>query len=204
VPNESWHLSWLVLLLGICALPDTSGKGMAQTGPTPVLPPAQSSRQQCGDILNSRPLTYRNPRFGFTMTYPPGFVLDPDSIPENGDSARFWTADRQATAVITGLHNGLHQSIADLMREAKADVIEHSHGTITYTRQRDNWFVISGYLGTERIFYQRSVLAHEGSAIGILWIEFPRAMKPCFEAAVTMMSLSFRGPGPNALAHQRQ
>src|SRR3712207_7218775 len=51
-------------------------------------------------------MQYRNARFGFTMTYPSSFVLDPESIPEGGDSARFWTVDRRATAVVTGIRNG--------------------------------------------------------------------------------------------------
>jgi hypothetical protein len=143
-------------------------------------------------VSSGQPLVYRNARFGFIMTYPSSFILDPDSIPENGDSARFWTRDQRATAVITIIRNGLSQSIDGLMQEAKQHVIEHRNGTITYTRQRDNWFVISGYVGAERIFYQRTLLARGASLIGFLWIEFPRSMKPCFDAAVTMMSLSFR------------
>ena len=70
------------------------------------------------------------------MTYPPSFVLDPDSIPEGGDSARFWTPDRRATAVVTGIRNGLGQSLADLLDEAAKDVTENSHGVITYSRSQ--------------------------------------------------------------------
>lgn len=149
----------------------------------------------CGAMVRAgQPLQYKNARFGFTMTYPPSFMLDPDSIPEGGDSARFWTADRRATAVVTGIRNGLGQSLADLLDEATKDITENSHGTITYTRARDNWFVISGFIG-ERIFYRRSFLSDRSRVIGSLWIEFPRTMRPCFEDAVSMMSLSFR-PSP--------
>ena len=129
------------------------------------------------------------------MTYPSSFMLDPDSIPENGDSARFWTADRQATAVVTGTLNSQDQSLADLFREATQDVIENGRGVITYTRRRDNWFVISGFIAG-RIFYRRTMLTQGSRVIGHLWIEFPRDMRPCFEEAVTMMSLSFRQSGP--------
>lgn len=149
---------------------------------------------ECGMARNGQPLQYKNARFGFTMTYPSSFMLDPDSIPEGGDSARFWTPDRRATAVVTGIRNGLGQSLTDLLDEATKDVTENSHGTITYTRSRDNWFVISGFIG-ERIFYRRSFLSDRSRVIGSLWIEFPRTMRPCFEDAVSMMSLSFR-PSP--------
>jgi hypothetical protein len=128
------------------------------------------------------------------MTHPSSFALDPGSIPENGDTARFWTIDRQATAVVTGMRNGLKQSIADLFDEAKHDVIENSGGAITYTRIKDNWFVVSGFMAG-RIFYRRTVLTSGSGVIGTLWIEFPRDMRPCFEGAVTMMSLSFREAG---------
>jgi hypothetical protein len=158
------------------------------------LPSEALAAVDCGAARGGQPLQYRNARFGFTMTYPPSFMLDPDSIPEGGDSARFWTADRRATAVVTGIRNGLGQSLSDLLEEATKDITENSHGTITYTRTRDNWFVISGFIG-ERIFYRRSFLSDRSRVIGSLWIEFPRNMRPCFEDAVSMMSLSFR-PSP--------
>jgi hypothetical protein len=128
------------------------------------------------------------------MNYPASFALDPQSVPENGDTARLWTFDRQATAVVTGTRNGLKQSIADLFDEAKHDVTENSGGEITYTRIRDNWFVVSGFMAG-RIFYRRTLLTTGSEIIGSLWIEFPRDMRPCFEDAVTMMSLSFRQAG---------
>jgi hypothetical protein len=128
------------------------------------------------------------------MTHPSSFALDPESIPKNGDTARFWTSNRQATAVVTGTRNGLKQSIADLFAEAKHDVIENSGGEITYTRIKDNWFMVSGFMAG-RIFYRRTLLTTGSTIIGSLWIEFPRNMRPCFEDAVTIMSLSFRQVG---------
>ena len=180
-----------------------AGLLLAPWGAAPRADEAQEQQPQtdtlaavdCGAIVRSgQPLQYKNARYGFTMTYPSSFVLDPDSIPEGGDSARFWTTDRRATAVVTGIRNGLGQSLNDLLEEATKDVTENSHGTITYTRARDNWFVISGFIG-ERIFYRRSFLSDRSRVIGSLWIEFPRTMRPCFEDAVSMMSLSFR-PSP--------
>ena len=53
----------------------------------------------CPDL--GLPRTYRNARFGFQMDHPERFALDPGSVPEAGDSARFWTPDRRATAVVT-------------------------------------------------------------------------------------------------------
>lgn len=173
-------------------LAPASRTAAAQTDEHPPLPQSlAAAAAECGGTRAGERMQYRNARFGFTMTYPSNFVLDPESIPEGGDSARFWTPDRRATAVVTGIRNGLGQSLADLLDEASKDVTENSHGTITYTRSRDNWFVISGFIG-ERIFYRRSFLSDRSRVIGSLWIEFPRTMRPCFEDAVSMMSLSFR------------
>jgi hypothetical protein len=156
---------------------------------------ADRTEPDCIGMRGGQPLTYRNAHFGFTMTYPSTFVLDANSIPESGDSARFWASDRQATAVVTGTLNSQGQSLADLFRDATQDVIENGRGVITYTRRRDNWFVISGFMAG-RIFYRRTMLSQGSRVIGDLWIEFPRAMRPCFEDAVTMMSLSFRQGRP--------
>jgi hypothetical protein len=176
----------LVLICAACLFGIADRSTLAQAGTTDA--------PDCGPLRDNRPLTYRNTRFGLTMIYPSSFVLDPGSIPENGDSARFWTADRQATAVVTGTTNRLGQSLTDLLREAQQDVTENGHGVITYRRIKGNWFVLSGFMAG-RIFYRRTLLSQEASVIGDLWIEFPRSMRPCFDDAVTMMSHSFRQSG---------
>jgi hypothetical protein len=136
-------------------------------------------------------LVYVNARYGFAMAYPSIFVLDPGSVPANGDSARFWTADRQATAVVNAAPNAGGQSLAEAMEEAEQDILQNVQGEITYRRSRDNWFVISGIMAG-RIFYRRTLLTRDAAKLATLWIEFPRALRPCLDEAVTMMSLSFR------------
>ncbi|HEY0420110.1 MAG TPA: hypothetical protein VGC80_11390, partial [Acetobacteraceae bacterium] len=106
-----------------------------------------------------------------------------------------WAAGGQATAVVTGLRNREHQPLAAVLAEAERDIGENGGGSITYRRVTRDWFVLSGYLA-DRIYYRRSFLARGGAVIATLWIEFPRAMKPCLEAAVATMSLSFRPVGP--------
>lgn len=156
-----------------------------------------TAQPACGGVRDDRVLAYRNPAWGFGMDYPATFELDAGSVPENGDSARFWAAGQQATAVVTGLRNGDGQSLAGLLAEAERDVLENGRGSITYRRVTAGWFVLSGYLA-DRIYYRRSFLAGGGAVIATLWIEFPRALKPCLEAAVATMSLSFRPLGQRA------
>jgi hypothetical protein len=149
----------------------------------------------CEPLRDQRVLAYRNPGWGFGMDYPASFVLDPSSVPENGDSARFWTEGRQATAVVTGLRNGEGQSLAAVLAEAEGDIRDNGRGSVTYRRVTRDWFVLSGYLA-DRIYYRRSFLARGGAVIATLWLEFPRALKPCLERAVATMSLSFRRIDP--------
>lgn len=134
--------------------------------------------------------SYRNERFGIVMRVPSVFALDPASIPASGDSARFWTADRQATAVVDAARPRDGRGLDRLLAEAEDDILRNSRGEITYRRRRDDWFVLSGYM-LGRIFYRRTFLAPDGT-VATLWLEFPRALRPCLEEAVTVMSLSFR------------
>jgi len=179
----------VALALSLMAPAPAGGEALAQT---PSVVPADPA---CAAADDDRVLTYRNSRWGFAMDYPASFAFDPDSVPENRDSARFWTADRRSTAVVTGLRNGAGQSLVDLFREAERDILENSGGSITYRRVTPQWFVLSGYVAY-RIYYRRTFLARGGQVIATLWIDFPRGLRTCFEAAVTRMSLSFRRSGP--------
>lgn len=182
---KSGGLSLLLVYGAKPATPQTSN----------ALSPVDPRRSvDCTGLRSSQPLVYRNPRYGFTMTYPSTFALDPASVPKNRDSAQFWTPDHRATAVVTGFRNALGYSLGDLLRAAKRDVVENSRAVITYEQTKDDWFVISG-IYADRIFYDRTFLSDRGRVIGSLWIEFPRSMRACFDEAVTMMSLSFRPAG---------
>jgi len=134
--------------------------------------------------------SYRNEVFGIAMDHPAMFALDPASVPASRDSARFWTADRRATAVINIARNRERLGLDELLREAVGDVVQNSGGEVTYRAARGNWFVVSGYM-VGRIFYRRTMLLRSGAA-ATLWMEFPRDMRPCIDAAVTVMSRSFR------------
>lgn len=134
--------------------------------------------------------SYRNTAHGFGFDHPAIFTLDPASVPEAGDSARFWTPGREATAVVNVSPNRRGLDLRALMAEAEGDVVENSRGEITYRRIRDDWFVLSGYI-VGRIFYRRTMLLADGRA-ATLWMEFPRELRRCLDGPVTTMSLSFR------------
>ncbi len=141
--------------------------------------------QEAGCMAAAPVLDWRS--LGLGMRHPASFPL----VEAGRDTVRFVSRDGQASATVTAIPNGLRQSLSAVMAEARQDIIENSGGEITYSRAKANWFVLSGYIAG-RIFYRRSLVTADGQVIGTLWIEFPRAMKPCFEAAVMTMSLSFR------------
>lgn len=151
---------------------------------------AQQDLDRCPDRETGQIRTYRNEKFGFILNYPSSFILDPQSVPPNGDSARFSTASGAATAVVSVGRNLRNLRLRQLMEEDRRDILQNGGGELTYERIRNNWYVISGYM-VGRIFYQRTMLLRD-ETIATLWIEFPREKKPCFEGAVTTMSLSFR------------
>ncbi|WP_237217317.1 hypothetical protein [Falsiroseomonas oryziterrae] len=149
---------------------------------------AGAQRPGCPELGALR--TYRNEAFAIVMDYPAMFALDPGSVPASRDNARFWTADRRATAVVNVSRNRERMGLQELLRGAVGDVVQNSGGEVTYRAARGNWFVISGHM-VGRIFYRRTMLLRSG-AVATLWMEFPRDMRPCIDAAVTVMSRSFR------------
>ncbi len=162
------------LVLALLLSPGTALAAPAQD--CPVAPAGERTRQ------------YRNARLGFD--YPPIFSLDPEIITEAGDGARFWTADRRATVVVNAAPNTEQRPIGRLLADAEGDVLHNSADVITYRRSRETWFVISGYM-VGRIFYRRTLITR-GGIVATLWMEFPPEWRPCLDAAVTLMSLSFR------------
>ncbi len=154
------------------------------------MPAASAQAADCPGPIVTPVLDWRSPALGLAMRHPSGFAL----VEAGPDTVRFASRDGQAVATVTAIPNGLGQRLPAVMAEARQDIVGNSGGEITYSRTKANWFVFSGYMAG-RIFYRRSLVPADGRFIGTLWVEFPRAMKPCFEAAVTTMSLSFREAG---------
>jgi hypothetical protein len=113
-----------------------------------------------------------------------------NGVSERGDTVRFEAPRWQVTASITALANNRGETLSQLQREAQQDIIQNSHGSITYQRNGTTWFVLSGHI-LDRIYYQRSVPTQGNMAITNLWIEFPCELRPCMDAIVTMMANPF-------------
>ncbi len=92
--------------------------------------------------------SYQNSRFNYTVTYPSFLTKRQDS--ENGDGCKFYMDDN-TYLVVSGMYNALDESITSRYNECKSK-------SVTYSIQKDNWFVISDYTSNGNIFYTKTVL----------------------------------------------
>ena len=95
-------------------------------------------------IFNS----YQNSRFNYTITYPS--FLNKRQESENGDGCKFYMDDN-TYLIVSGMYNALDESIISRYNEYKSK-------SVTYSIQKDNWFVISDYTSNGNIFYTKTVL----------------------------------------------
>lgn len=95
--------------------------------------------------------SYTNPRFGFSIMYPTFLTPQPES--ENGDGRVFSNGKNEEMRVYAS-HNVLDQSIEDLYQACQNNLDE----TVTYSDQKDNWFVVSGTNSENNCFYRKTLL----------------------------------------------
>ena len=92
--------------------------------------------------------SYQNSRFNYTITYPSFLTQSQES--ENGDGCKFYMDDN-TYLVVSGAYNALDESIVSRYYKCKSK-------PVTYSMQKDNWFVISDYTSNGNIFYTKTVL----------------------------------------------
>lgn len=134
--------------------------------------------------------TYRNSRFDYSIDYPANLLM-PQGEADNGDGQVFVSADQQARFKIYGTHNVLEESLKDLFHKESQDVVTgRITKKVTYKRQKDNWFVISGYIG-DKIFYQKTVLAND--QFKTFYMEYPETQRHLYDHILGRMASSFKG-----------
>ena len=92
--------------------------------------------------------SYQNSRFNYTITYTSFLTQSQES--ENGDGCKFYMDDN-TYLVVSGAYNALDESIVSRYYKCKSK-------PVTYSMQKDNWFVISNYTSNGNIFYTKTVL----------------------------------------------
>lgn len=103
---------------------------------------------------------YYNARFGYRIAYPSYFTQMPE--PENSDGCEI-RRDEQTYILVYGRYNALEETIEDMYSQSKAEE------QTTYSKLKNNWFVISGYTEDGRIFYQKTALIDDVIFTAILY-----------------------------------
>ena len=127
---------------------------------------------------------YCNARFGFCVDYPVALNVSP--APDNDDGRKFY--DHNGFSMIaSGMYDVLENS---LKTEMKSD--EEDFDTITYRKAKNNWYVLSGYKGSN-ILYIKTYMGKE--TIYHLYMKYPIKLKKDYDNFVSKVSRSFK-PGP--------
>ena len=134
--------------------------------------------------------TYRNARFGFTLSYPAS-IFTPQPPPDSGDGQTFLTDDRRAKVVVYATTNDERFSPQDYRKTILKDF--GGYDQLDYSPSGKTWFVLSGYRG-ENIYYQKVMFSCGGGVITALSVTFPRAEKKFYEGLIEVMEDNFK-PG---------
>ena len=137
--------------------------------------------------VNSRGyINYCNERYGFCVKYPNYFKLKPS--PENGDGQEFYDGKGFSMSV-SGINNVTNDNLITEMNSQRKNF-----DNITYQINKNNWFVLSGYKGSN-IVYLKTYVGR--SSVNHLYIQFPSSQKNEYDNIVTNISKSFKSGNLN-------
>lgn len=128
--------------------------------------------------------SYVNGRFGWSVTVPADFGMDP--APDNDDGRRFF--DREGCSVLAwGEHNVLEGTV-----DSEMEAGLQNFDSVTYRKKGDGWFVLSGHKDGNIVYVNRYVGA---GALNTLRIEYPAGLREEYDALVTEVVRSFKPEG---------
>ncbi len=133
---------------------------------------------------------YYNKRFDFCVGYPSNFLK---SVGESGnqDGNTFENANGSSEMRASGILNVLEETIEESFQSATKDGSYYEdERLITYKRQKDNWFVVSGKY-YESIFYVKTVL--EGDTFYTLYFEYHSSEEDKFQEIIKTTTKDFPG-----------
>jgi hypothetical protein len=132
---------------------------------------------------------YCNDRYGFCIDYPGNLTMNPP--PDNEDGRRFHDSNG-FLLIVSGSNNILNNTLETEMKSGSGDIDK-----ITYRAKRKNWFVLSGFKGSDIVYLKTYV---GKGAINNLYIKYPARMKMKYNGTVMKISQSFK-PGDLKEAH---
>jgi len=132
--------------------------------------------------------TYSNPRFGYEISYPEEFKVQPPS--SNDDGRIFLSADKQIEMRVWGEYNALFKTLKGAYEDARAE-----HTGISYKSLIKKGFVISG-ASDNKIYYQKTLLKGNERDPGATWItftiEYPQDERSKYDLIVSHISKSLK------------
>jgi hypothetical protein len=136
--------------------------------------------------------TYRNPRFGFTLSYPTARFSPQEPLAEDG---RVWVShDGNARLLAGALVNADGLNLA----EYRDLVLNRSYpgASIDYAPVRDTWFVLSG-VRDGVMFYERVTFTCGGRLINSWAMLYPAAERRVYDRIVEQVARSYRAGRSN-------
>lgn len=126
---------------------------------------------------------YCNDRYGFCVSYPKDFKMDP--APEN-DDGRVLHGPGGFTLTVSGINNVMEET-----RESEMSSQSKDFDKITYRSKGPDWFVLSGVKGGKVMYYK----TYTGpGCFNHLRIEYPAAAKATADKIAAEIARSFK-PG---------
>lgn len=119
-------------------------------------------------LENSKYQKYTNAKFGFSFSYPDCFEMGKE--PENGDGSEF-ILKHGISFVVSGCYKRDDENIKDHYQNDE-DKIKAS-----YHVQKGNWYVLSGYLDNDTIYYKKVVWmknAHDEEVYVTFYLRYPK------------------------------
>jgi hypothetical protein len=133
--------------------------------------------------------TYRNDRYGFSLSYPSG-TFTPQPPPAGDDDGRvFVSRDGNARLLAGALANADGMNL----RDYRTLVLQQSYpgAAIDYAPMRDNWFVLSG-VRDGVMFYERVTFTCGGRRINSWAMLYPAAERSLYDRIVEQVARSYR------------
>jgi curved DNA-binding protein CbpA len=158
------------------------GEVQARPEPTVFAAPALSSTKPRTWVI------YRNARVGFALKYPAD-VFSSGGNEIDHDDRLLTSMDGRALVRISVMANDPRNTVAEYRRSLIAE--RYADATFHYTRQRDNWFVLSGSVG-EEMFHERITFSCDQRSIHGWLLVYPRSERSSFEVIIEEMHRGYR------------
>lgn len=130
-------------------------------------------------------VTYNHSKIPFSVSIPAThFYAEPQR--DAGDGARFISLDGASEIVVFANYNASDETLESLLQ---GYLEYHADDQITYRRQGDSWFVLSGYRSA-MIFYSRISLGDD--AIYGFQALYPTSQRALYDDLLAVMAKSFK------------